>query len=197
MPTVEIDELEFKQNKQLRDTVSKLLAHAEAGPLVEKALKMVDPNAATPRLDRQNQIQEPINAALKRVEELEAAMKKKDDEREKNEKLAAIQARVDAGKAQLRRDGWTEDGIKGVEKIMEERGLLDPLDAAAIFEKQHPPQTPVTPAGSGAWNFMEGTSGTGAEDFVKSMLESKGESVAALDKTINATLNDIRGPSRR
>ena len=154
--TYEITEQQFKEDKNLRETVQKLLADPKAGPMVEQALKLVMPNAATPRLDRQNQIQEPINAALKEVADLKAEMKKDKDEREKNEKLAAMGAKIEADKAKLRRDGWTEEGIKGVEKQMEDSGIIDVMDAAAIFEKKHPPQQPVMPSGTGAWNFMEG-----------------------------------------
>src|ERR1700675_559658 len=169
--TYEITEQQFKEDKNLRETVQKLLADPKAGPMVEQALKLVMPNAATPRLDRQNQIQEPINAALKEVADLKAEMKKDKDEREKNEKLAAMGAKIEADKAKLRRDGWTEEGIKGVEKQMEDSGIIDVMDAAAIFEKKHPPQQPVMPSGTGAWNFMEGI-GDGEADL-KKLIETK------------------------
>ena len=42
-------------------------------------------------------------------------------------------------KATLRRDGYTDEGMKAIEKMMEDKGLLDVMDAVAIFERTNPP----------------------------------------------------------
>lgn len=195
MPMIEVDENEFRHSQQLRQVLSKVLEHPKAGVLAEQALKMVDPNAATPRLDRMNQIQEPLSEAQKQINELKDQIAADKAEREKHEKLAAISAKVESGKSQLRREGWTEEGIKGVEKIMEDRGLLDPLDAAAIFEKQHPPAMPASPSGVGAWNFMDQVA-EGEQDL-KKLIETRGESDLLADHMARTALAEVRGQSRR
>ena len=147
------------------------------------------------QIKRREAEDEKLARALLSLEEQEQLIKKDKEDREKNEKLAEINSKIAAGKAQLRRDGWTEEGITGVEKIMEERGLLDPLDAAAIFEKQHPPQMPVTPSGTGAWGFLDNVKDTEAD--LKKLIETRGESASLLDKMTHEALSEIRGPSRR
>ena len=192
----EISEEDLRANQQLRATVQQLLDHPVAGPQVEKALKLVIPTAATPRLDRLTAAQEPIEAVRKEFEDFKNATEKKDSEREKNEKLSALNAKIEEGKSILRREHrYTEDGIKAVEKIMEERGLLDPLDAAAIFEKQHPPQQIATPGGGGAWNFVEQIHDGEAD--LKKLIETRGSNEMVADKMAREALSEVRGQSRR
>lgn len=192
----EISEEDLRANQQLRATVQQLLDHPVAGPQVEKALKLVIPNAATPRLDRLTASQEPVEAIRKEFEDFKAGQEKKDSEREKNEKLSALNAKIEEGKSILRREHrYTEDGIKAVEKIMEERGLLDPLDAAAIFEKQHPPQQIATPGGGGAWNFVEQIHDGEAD--LKKLIETRGSNEMVADKMAREALSEVRGQSRR
>lgn len=192
----EITEEEFLANRQLRQQVQQLLDHSAAGPMVEKALKLVNPNAATPRLDRLTAAQEPLEAMRKELEDFKAETAKDKAEREKTEKLQALSNKIEEGKSILRREHrYTEDGIKAVEKIMEERGLLDPLDAAAIFEKQHPPQQIATPGGGGAWNFVEQVQDGEAD--LKRLIETKGSNEIVSDKMAREALAEVRGQSRR
>ncbi len=78
---------------------------------------------------------------------------------------------------------------------MEDKGILDADIAAAYFEKQHPPQAPVTPGGSGAWNFMDMPADGDAD--LKKLVETKGESEQLIQKMAIDALNDVRGASRR
>ena len=74
-------------------------------------------------------------------------------------------------------------------------GHLDPLDAAAIVEKSMPPQAPVTPGGSGAWNFMD-TPNEGEVDL-KKMIETKGAQDRIPEKMAWDAINEMRGTPRR
>lgn len=194
MPTVEIDEEEVRANRVLRGVVSKILSNPKAKLLVQQAQKMVDPGAVTPELDQQGAIAEPVAAMQKRLDDMEKELKTRDAEAEKNAKLASIGTNIEAGKAKLRREGWTDEGIAGVEKIMDEKGILDPEIAAAYFEKQHPPQNVAAPSGTGAWNFLEQPT-DGAADL-KALIENKGEGLV-VDKLAREALNEVRGQSRR
>jgi hypothetical protein len=201
MPTVEVDELQLQQSQKLRQTVEGWLKHPKAKRKILEAQKLVDPKADIPELDEPD----PIEALRAESATEIAALKKQieDDKagRERDGRIAQLQAMKDKGIATLREQRYTDDGIKAVEKIMEEKGILDPLDAAAIFERDHPPQMPVSQSGTGGWNFAELPSSTDDADdkYVDSLLKAgkNGISDGALSQRIGATINEVRGTGRR
>jgi hypothetical protein len=201
MSTVEVDELQLQQSQKLRQTVEGWLKHPKAKRKILEAQKLVDPKADIPELDEPD----PIEALRAESATEIAALKKQieDDKagRERDGRIAQLQAMKDKGIATLREQRYTDAGIKAVEKIMEEKGILDPLDAAAIFERDHPPQMPVSQSGTGGWNFAELPSSTDDADdkYVDSLLKAgkNGISDGALSQRIGATINEVRGNSRR
>ena len=201
MSTVEVDELQLQQSQKLRQTVEGWLKHPKAKRKILEAQKLVDPKADIPELDEPD----PIEALRAESATEIAALKKQieDDKagRERDGRIAQLQAMKDKGIATLREQRYTDDGIKAVEKIMEEKGILDPLDAAAIFERDRPPQMPVSQSGTGGWNFAELPSSTAdaADKYVDSLLKAgkNGISDGALSQRIGATINEVRGNSRR
>ena len=84
---------------------------------------------------------------------------------------------------------------------MEEKGILDPLDAAAIYERDHPPQAPIQQSGSGAWNFGDLPTSTDDADekYVDQLLKAgkNGISDGALMQRVGNTINEVRGTARR
>lgn len=195
MALVEIDEAEVRRYQTLGKTVQTILRHPQAKLLVQQAHKMVDANAVTPELDQLQVVNTPIVEINKKLDTFIEKSEKDAAEREKNARVAALQNQHTTGIAQLRRDGWTDEGIKGVETMMQEKGLLNPLDAAAIYEKSHPPQAPATPSGTGAWNFAEGVTDDMAD--IKKLLDTKGDNDLVVEKMAHGILNEVRTQSRR
>lgn len=195
MPTVEIDETELLRLRQIGQAASKVYAHPEGRKLLERAHKMVDPNAVTPALDQEEQINKPINEAVERVQKLEAELKQEREDRKKAETLNALNRTIEDGFSKLREQGWQKEGIDAVDALMKEKGILDPMIAAAYIEKTLPPQQPATPSGVGAWNFI-GQVQDGEADL-KKLIESKGEYEPLIDKMAHEALNDFRGTGRR
>jgi len=201
MPLVEIDELELQQNRRLRSTVEHWMKNPKAARKLMEAQKIVDPTAKIPELDEPD----PLEAVKKEASDQIAALQKRLDdekaERERDSKLTTLRQMRDTGIAKLREKGWMKDGIEAVEKIMEEKGILDPLDAAAIFERDHPPAQPLAPMGSGPWNFAEAPVETAQADdkYVDQLLKAgkNGISDGALMSRVQQTLNDQRGAGRR
>jgi hypothetical protein len=191
---VEIDETELLRSQQLRATVEKILAHPEGRELVERAHKLVDPNAKTPALDAKKVVTEPIEQIRSEMTEFFKKQNEANEKREAEANRAAIQSKVDAGLAKLKRDGWTPEGIKAVEALMEEKGLLDPLDAADLYEKRNPPAMPATPSG-GSWNFPE-IPKDGGDAYEKALLDSKGSNDLIAERQAMEVLNEIRGARR-
>lgn len=194
MPMVEIDEAEVRRYQTLGRTVQTILRHPQAKLLVQQAHKMVDANAVTPELDQLQVVNTPIVELNKKLDTFITESQKQTQERDQKTRIDALQSQHSTGIAQLRRDGWTDEGIKGVETLMQEKGLLDPLDAAAIYEKAHPPQVPATPSGSGAWNFAEGVTDDMAD--IKKLLDTKGDNDLVVEKMAHGILNEMR-TSRR
>ena len=193
---VEIDESELTQLSTLRNVIGAINKHPKAGVLLEEAHKLVNPEAKTPRLDQLKETSEPIEALKKQITDLEKKLSDKDAETEKNTKLAQLAAKIDAGHAKLRQEGWTEDGIKALDAFREKEGILDPLAAAAYYEKVHGPQVaPVTPSsGYGRFDFTELPEKD--EGYAKKLLDTRGESESLVMQEAMKSLKDIRGQSR-
>lgn len=193
MPVVEIDEAEFRRLSGLNNFASKILANPEAAALLEKAAKTVDPTVKTPRLDQQAAASAPLTEMQKKIDDLQKTITDNAAEAAKNRTLETLQSQRDRGISALRSQGYLDSGIEAVQKLMEEKGILDPLDAAAIYEKNHPPQVVNTP-GTGGWNFMDQVTDESDAD-IKKLIETKGELDPHVDQMARKALNDIRQAS--
>ena len=172
MATVELDEVELQRLQKQDRTVHTLMANPKAKRKILEAYKDVDPNARIPELEMEELAKAPVTALENTVSELRKQLETDKKERDDEKRFSALNGSMEKGFAKLRREGWMEDGIDNVRKLMEEKGYLDPEDAAAIYLAKHPPQNPATPSGTGGWNFMEAP----AEDdtYVKAITASKG-----------------------
>ena len=195
MATIEIDEGEFANLKRIRETVAKIAAVPEGKKLMQKAHKLVDPNAVTPDLDEDEKKIAAQTEWQKKFEDLQSKIDAKDAEREKNEKLASLNSNMESGRRALRDAGWTKEGIEGVEKLMEDKGILDHEIAAAFIEKQNPPQEVMSPRAFGGFNFVEQPKDEDA--FLKALLDSKGDDDNAVLRTAVDAVSDLRGAARR
>ena len=201
MPMVEVDELQLQQSNRLKQTMETWLRNPKAKRKILEAQKLVDPKADIPELDEPDPIEEIKAATAKEIADLKKQIADDAAARERDGRIAQLQALKDNGIKKLREGRYTDEGIKAVEKIMEEKGILDPLDAAAIFERDHPPQAPVQQTGSGAWNFGDLPSSTDDADekYVDQLLKGgkNGISDGALSQRIQQTINEVRGNAHR
>ena len=196
MAKVEVDEAELRDYVSLRKVVESINKHPKGGLLLEEAHRLVNPEAKTPKLDAAKQSNEPVENLQKEISDLKKAIAEKDAEYDKNSKLTALQARVDSGLAKLREEGWTEDGIKVLNEFREKEGLLDPIAAAAYYEKLNGPQVvPATPsAHMGRWDFTELAEKD--EGYAAKLLQSKGDNETLVMREAMKSLNDFRGNRR-
>ena len=201
MPMVEVDEVQLQQSHKLKQTVENWLKNPKAKRKILEAQKLVDPKADIPELDEPDPIEALRAESTKEIADLKKQIEEDKANRERDGRLAQLQTLKDSGIKKLREQRYTDDGIKAVEKIMEEKGILDPLDAAAIFERDHPPQVPISQSGSGGWNFGELPSSTDDVDdkYIDSLLKAgkNGISDGALMQRIGNTINEVRGNARR
>ncbi len=195
MAVIEVDESEFAALKRVRDTVAKIANTPEAKKLMQKAHKLVDPNAVTPDLDADEAETKTKTEWQTKFQELEAKIATDKAEREKNDSLAALNSKFEAGRTALREQRYTAEGIEAVEKFMNERGIPDHLVAAAYLEKQNPPQEVMNPRAFGSFNFIEPPKDD--DTFLKALLDSKGDDDSAVLKAAVEAVGDLRGGQRR
>ncbi len=195
MAKIEVDEEEVRSASALRGAVATLWANPEARKLIQKAQKLVDPKAKTPDLDQEELVRAPVEEVRKEFRDYVAKTETEKAEAEKTRKIADMQRLEADGIAALRRAGWMDEGIKAVKAKMDEKGLLDPLDAAKLLDASQMPQTPVTPGGHGAWNFTE-VPAEGA-DFIKKLIETKGNNDMVVDNEARNILSEVRGSTLR
>jgi len=196
MPIVEVDEVELQRSRKAREFIENIWSNPKAKRKLLEAQREVRPDdPMVKELEQEDPVQKQIETLSKRLEDSEKARTEAESKREQDEKIGRLKSMKDSGIADLRRAGWTDKGIEGVEKLMEEKGILDPLDAAAIWEKHNPPATPVTPNAYGGWNFLE-TSNEQNEDL-KKLIETRGESNPLIDKMAGDALREMRGTQVR
>lgn len=190
---VELDEDEFNRLNALRLTAQRIVSDPKARVMLERAHKMVDPNAATPALDQETQRLEPVQAMEKKLSDEIAALKKEREDEKREATLAALAQRQKEGFTALRRQGYTDEGIQAIEKLMETKGLLDVNDAVAIFEKSNPPPAPSSPSGGmtgTAWGFADVNAES--DKAIQELIASKGQNEALADRMAISALNDFR-----
>ena len=197
MAAVEIDEVELLRLRKQDQTVQHIWGNPKARRKIQEAVKEADPNMRIPELEIEEAAKAPVMALEKTVADLQKQIADDKAEREKNDKLNALNTSVESGFGKLRKSGWTDDGLVEVKTLMEERGIIDPEIAAAYYEKQHPPQVPATPSGVGAWNFGEVADDTDA--YSKALMASKNaaENDSLVMREAGKALQEIRGAGRR
>lgn len=193
---IEVTEEEFRKSKELREQVQALLAHPKARRKVLEARRELDPKVPIPELDAPDPIDEKLNPFAKQLADFKKEVDERESKREQDARIADIVAKKDRGISQLRGEGWNDEGIKAVEKIMEDQGILDPMIAAAYHEKLHPPPVPIAQTGRGPWDFMGDIPKEGDDDL-KKLVETKGEDSGLLHKMAIDALNEVRGATTR
>ena len=198
MPLVEMDEVELQRLQKQDRTVQTLMANPQAKKKIFEAYKVVQPDARIPELDIEEAAKAPVVELEKTVKALQTQIETDKAEREKDAKLSSLNGQMERGFAKLRSQGWMDDGIEKVRALMEEKGYLDPEDAAAIYLSKNPPPAPATPSGVGGWNFMEAPADD-TDSYTKTLLSSKSAAdneQLAMNEAHKA-LNEFRGAQQR
>ena len=194
---IEVDEVEYAQSRQLRDTIAKLMADPKRAAKIEELRKEVEPNAPTPHLDQMKLTTEPVEKVREEMSALRKELAEEKAKSEQDAKLSALQKKIDAGNAQLLSEGWTTDGLKTLTEFREKEGILDPIAAAAYYEKLNGAQVaPMQPSsGFGAWNFGEVPKDE--NDFVKKLMDSHGQNDLVVENEAMKVIKEFRQGGRR
>ena len=196
MPKViEIDESDYNRLTALHGVAARIIANPAARKLLEQAQKVIDPNVATPTLDAEQQHLAPLKALEESVTKQISELKQSQEERDRLARINEIATKQASDKAQLRKDGYTDEGLAAIDKIMTDKGLLDVMDAVAIFERNNPPPAPVTPGAGSGWNFTDTTAE--ADKNITDLIQSRGQNDQIADRMVREALSEFRGPIGR
>lgn len=112
---------------------------------LERALKAVKPEIETEE-DVAARLAQPhvekIDGLAAQMTEFLEAQKKRDEDNAAAQRTADVEAAFQ----RLEKAGYQEDGIAKIKQLMVDRAIADPEAAAALFDKQNPPQTNEQPA---------------------------------------------------
>lgn len=152
MATIEIDENELANWRNLQPVLAAIEKHPEARALAQKAAALAAPERASPEV----KLREEFTGSISEIKDM-LAKDREEREKEKAErdaasKTAEMQQQWTAGRAKLRSQGFNQEGIDAIEKLMEERGVADHEVAAAYFERLNPPPEPLMTGGN-RWDW--------------------------------------------
>lgn len=154
MAMVEIEKDVFDQLQMAYNLQKSLHDSDESRADYEAALKKKFPDKYKTSSDRAKPILAPLEEEIKELR----AWKKSVEEREQDSELDSTFKRLKS------ENGYTDEGISEIQKIMRERKVADPEVAAAYFEKRNPPKAiESTGYGERGWNFGDGADEKGSE----------------------------------
>lgn len=191
MPNIEVDEGEFQRSNNALKMFNEMWSNKESQEYLLRARKVLHPDdPAVKNIDKPDPRDEQIKTLRDEFAADKKAREDADAERTKNEQISRLKNSWDSEIAELRRNGWQEEGIKQLEKIRDEKGLLNARDCATLFERDHPPPAPIAASGN-SWNYAD-PAVADADENIKKLMESKGDSEAVTNKMINETLHEFR-----
>lgn len=142
---VQVDKAGFETLQKVYKLFNKLWDDPTHGASVKQAAKSVDPSLRIPEIDVAGPLLAPINEKLTATE---AANQKLADQIAKLEQDRADEKDLDKLVKSLasaqKKYRLTDDGMAEVKKIMTERGIADPMAAAAYVVSEIEPAKPVT-----------------------------------------------------
>ncbi len=149
MALIEVEEGEYRKLqsehanfKPSKAVLDRLGANPKTRGQILRLLKEDNPNLVIPEIDAAAPFVEELG---KTKAEIAALQKQIADDKEaaaKTKREADVDGRIDEGRAMLRKLGYNDDGIKGVEELMQKRGNFDYEAAEALFERMnHQPES--------------------------------------------------------
>lgn len=151
----EISEEELTLLRSARGLLDQLMTSPKTKKNIQSLVKTLHPNVVTDE-DQAAEVLGPVR------EEIEALKKWKQDREDKD-----IEGQFDAKFKALRGEGFTDDGIEKLKKLMVDRQIPDVEAAVALFERQNPaPKETPDALRSRGWADIP----QGSEDTVKELM---------------------------
>lgn len=197
------DRLQAELNSAVpsKKVLDKLGANPKTRARLLALMKEDNPELAIPEIDAAQPVLDRVEALNKRMDDeekarAEAATKAKDEETARTAK-----GQIEAGRSWLRKQGYQDEGIEKVEKLMQDRGIPDYEAAALLFERTQPKDELIVPSNMGrSWGLFEPPAED--NDIRRALSMPKGPSQDRATKNwqwkeIDKTLKEIRGQGDR
>jgi hypothetical protein len=186
MPVKEVDEAQWNAQQSAMRSLTEIMKDPKRARKLLELQKEAEPNAAIPQLDMVKESEEQISGVKKSLDELRADLQAEREKRDNDNKLEQFTKKYEAGRKLLATNGYNEEGVKAVEKLMEERGIADHEDALVIYERLHPPQQPIKSNNAAVSSFLAQAKadGDGGDEIAKRLIASKGNDPWVLDRMI-------------
>ena len=192
MPLVEVDEGELTVARSAKALLDKLGTGNTRSKLLH-LVKEVNPDAPIPELDSQRPV---LDEVAKLKAEMEAERKARAEEKaeaEKSAREAKVGKAIEKGRAALRAQGYTDEGIEKVEQLMADKGILDYDDALAVYERNH--KTPDEPILSIDYSKSWDVAAPQDKDDSHKLLLRDPDAFAR--REVNEVLKELRAPNWR
>ncbi len=137
MALIEDSELQALQNSKA--LIDRLAGNPKTRKRTLELLKELNPSLVIPELDAARPVEQAIGEIRKEIADLR-------DSKSVEQAKDHAQKQIDAGRRKLREQGYSQESIDAVEKLMQERGSVDYEATAALYEKEHAPEESISPS---------------------------------------------------
>lgn len=138
MPLIEVEEADYATAAAAKAVLDRLGGNPKTRRRLLEVVKEFNPDAAIPELDAAAPLEAKVSAVEKALEERFAKLEQQLSEREATDSFTST---IEKERKKLRKDGWDDEAIGKIEKLMEERGFVNYEAAAALYEKSLPKAT--------------------------------------------------------
>lgn len=156
---------EAGNSKKLLDELGKDPARRRK---VLQLVKEMDPARVIPELDAAAPVLAEVGAVKGELDEFRKQWQAEKDERASKDREGSTTALIERERGKLRAQGYQDEGIAAVEKLMTDRGLTDYEAAAALLERSRPAEETVLPNYDRSWNLFEPDAGDDAGKLLTS-----------------------------
>lgn len=193
---IEVDEVEYANQQRLTQLYGSMMQDPKSRELLTKAAKIVNPKAVTPELDAKEEVLAILESERQERIKLQAELAADKAEREQEKALAQFSNGWEAQKAQLRKEGWQDEGIEKVEEHAKTLGIANLSAAAAHLEKITP--APQVAQSSGFAPFDSFNPSERDNENFKALMANGGQDDPMLEnKMIREALDDYRAGRTR
>jgi len=193
---VEVDEVEYANQRRLTALYGKMMSDPKAREQLTRAAKLVNPQAVTPELDAKDEVLAALETERQERLALQAQLAADKAEREQEKALAQFSSGWEAQKAQLRKEGWQDEGIEKVEEHAKTLGIANLSVAAAPLENITPAPQVAQSSGFAPFDSFH-PSERDSENF-KALMANGGQDDPMLEnKMIREALDDYRSGRTR
>ena len=206
MAKVEIEESALLNLQHIHNVVGSVMSDAETRRQFLQLAKARNPKLSIPEVDAAAPVIAQVQGISTKMDEFIAAQATAEAARQQAvadlraereaEKLAAAEEKRVAAfqktwadqEADLRKQGWRDNGLTLVKQFAETHGIADLTIAADAFERRNPQPGPVE--SRPGWNLFQGP--REEDTFVKDQMAQQGNDESRLDREIAATLAEVR-----